>query len=113
MAIETDLQALLSPYVSGRCYPMVAPEKTVKPYITYQVIANVPLVTLDGPCGKERARVQVDVWGDTYATVKGLASQIKAALASSTIINVPLMTQDLYDSETKLYRQLIDIAIWN
>lgn len=111
--IEGDIQALLASLVAGRCYPLVAPESVVKPYITYQVISNVPEVTLEGPCGTERLRIQIDVWGSTYATVKGLETQIKSTMAVSSIVNIPLMTQDLYESEVKTYRQLMEFAIWN
>jgi hypothetical protein len=112
LAVEGDIQTLLAALVSGRCYPLVAPELVVKPYIVYSVISNVPSVSLDGPTDTEQRRIQVDVWGETYASVKGLEVTIKSTMAGSSIVNIPLSTMDLYESETKLFRISMDFSVW-
>lgn len=113
MAVEGDLQTLLAALVSGRAYPMVAPQGVVKPYIIYHVVSNVPSVSLDGPNGTENRRMQVDVWADTYGGAKTLEGQVKAAMAAASIVNVPLSTRDEYESETQLFRVSMDYSVWS
>jgi len=112
LAVEGDLKTLLGTLVSGRCYPLVAPDLTPTPYIVYSVISNIPQTTLDGPTGTENRRVQFDVWGDTYGAVKALEVTVKSTMAASVIRNLPLSTMDMYESETKLYRVTMDYSIW-
>ena len=112
MAAESDIQAVLGALVTGRCYPLLAPANVVKPYITYQVISNVPSVTLDGPTGTENRRLQIDIFDKTYSGVKVLEESAKAAMAIATVTNVPLSTGDLFEGETQLYRVIMDYSIW-
>jgi len=112
-AIETDIQAVLAALVADRCYPLLAPVGVEKPYIVYQVISNTPTVTLDGATGTEDRRVQIDGYATNYAGMKALEESIKTAMADAAFINIPLLTSDLYESETKLYRILMDYTVWN
>lgn len=112
MAIEGDIQTLLSTLVSGRCYPMNAPDKVVCPYITYQVISNVPVVDLGGRNGLENRRVQVDVFDRSYGGVKTLELAVKSAMDTATFKNVPLLFSELYEQDTKIYRVTMDYSIW-
>lgn len=114
MAIEGDIQALLAPLVSGRCYPLVNTSTAiVKPYLTFQVVSNVPTVSLDGPSNLENRRVQIDVWADTYGAAKSLEATIKTTMQGSSFVNIPLLTQDFYEEETKLYRVSMDFSVWS
>ncbi|MFZ5762836.1 MAG: DUF3168 domain-containing protein [Thermodesulfobacteriota bacterium] len=114
MAIEGSIQSVLAATVSGRCYPMVAPDNTDRPYITFQVVSNVPEVSLDGPSGQSRRLVQVDVWGESYASAKGIEQQVAAAMAAATAFkSIPLMSRDLYEDEVKIYRVNMEFSVWN
>lgn len=114
MAIEGQIQALLGALVSGRCYPIVnTSTDIVSPYITFQVVAATPEVTLSGPSGTENMRVQVDVWAETFGGSKLLASQVKAAMQTASFVNVPVMSQDRYEEVTQEYRVSMDYSIWS
>jgi hypothetical protein len=114
MAIEGDIQSLLATLVSGRCYPLVNTSTTIiKPYITYQVVSSVPTVSLDGPSGLENRRTQVDVWADTYGAAKALEIAVKSAMQGAYFVNIPLLAQDFYEEETKLYRVSMDFSVWS
>jgi len=112
LAIEYTIGTLLKTLVSNRAYPLKAPLNVVKPYITFQVVSNVPEVALDGPIGTENRRVQIDAWDDDYPGVKTLEASIKAAMIAATFVNVPLNSMDLDDPETGLYRVTMDYSIW-
>jgi len=113
MAVETIIQTALATTVSGRCYPVVAPDNVAKPYITYQVISNIPTVTHDGATGTENRRMQIDLWCSTYAEQKALETSVKAAMAAAACIKVPISTADLYEPDTKLFRSLMEHLIWS
>lgn len=112
-AIEGDIKALLATLVANRCYAVTPPPSCPKPYIIFQVISNVPDVSLDGPTGLSRRRVQVDAYGDTYEAVKTLEQQIFAAMAGAAFKTVPLVSRDLYEQEVKTFRITMDFSIWS
>jgi hypothetical protein len=112
MAIENDLNVILSPLVSGRCYPLVAPDNAVKPYILFQVIKNSPEMSLDGTNTIDRCKVQIDIYGDSYASIKQLESQVRDTMASANFTNTPLFFKDLYDEDLNLYREQMKYSTW-
>ncbi len=113
MSIELDIQTLLGALVSGRCYPLVAPDSVVKPYITFQVITEKELVVLDGPTGTENKTVQVNVWAKTYGEAKTLKQSIKDVMKTAVFANIPIPGGgDRYEPETQLYGEITDFSVW-
>lgn len=113
MAIEGDVKTLLSTLVSNRCYAVVADGTPTRPYIVFQVITNVPNVLLDGPGGLERRRMQIDVWADNYKSQKAIEALVFSTMEGATFSNIPLMSQDSYEPETKLFRSIMEFSIWS
>lgn len=111
MAVEGDIQALLAPLVSGRCYPLTAPVGTVRPYIIFQVISNPVLNTLEGDAGISERRIQVDVWADSYGAAKGLLKDATAAITGAGHLRMN-DNPDQYDSETEIYGASADFSVW-
>lgn len=112
MPVEGDLQTALGALVSGRAYPVEAPEFCETPYIVYTVISNIPELSLDGPTGAENRRMQIDIWGGSYGAVKALEVAVKAAMAASLIVNVPISIMDGYEPETRLHRVMMEYSVW-
>lgn len=110
--IESDIQALLGALVSGRAYPMTAPDPVTTPYIIFQVITDVRQNHLEGDAGLSVRRFQFDAYGKKYEEAKDLASWIKAAMAASGIVNIHLSSRDLHEQEVQLYRVSMDFTIW-
>ena len=110
--IEETLFTTLSALAGGRVYPLIAPDSPIKPFIIYQNIANTPEVTLANGVPISNTRMQIDCYDKTYAAVKAFAAAVQAAMTSATFTNVPLMNQDLYEQEVKLYRVQLDFSIW-
>ena len=113
MAIEGDIQSILAALVTGRCYPMFAPDPVTKPYIVYQVISDVQESNLDGYAGISNKRIQVDVYSTTYGGSKTLASSVKTSMSNASFSNIHLSSQDLYEQDTQLYRISMDFSIWS
>lgn len=113
MSIEATIQSTLAALVSGRCYPLIAPDNTAKPYITFQVISNVPLMELDEINGTENRRLQVDIFDKTYGGAKTLEDSIKSTLAAAAFVKIPMSSMDLFEDETQLYRISMDYSVWS
>lgn len=110
MSILTDIKTAIGALVSGRCYPLIAPEKPVAPYAVYFQVANAPEVTMETTVPVENTRVQVDVYAKTYAEAQSLADAARSAMLN--LGAVPLLSVDLYEQEVKLYRVAQDFSIW-
>lgn len=113
MAIEGTIQTLLGNLVSGRCYPLVAPDKPTFPYITFQVVSNIPNVTLNGRNATENRRLQIDIWDRSYGGSKTLEGSVKTAMDSAAFVNVPVLYSETYEVDTKVYRVSMDYSIWS
>ncbi len=113
MAIENDIYSVLSPLVGGRVYPLITPEEPTKPYIVYQVVSNVSQVSLSGPTGLSRRRVQVDVYDLTYAGMKGLEPQVESAMAGAAFQGIPILYHEVYEPLVKLFRNIMEFSVWS
>lgn len=127
LAVYTILKdaAAVSALVGSRIYPLKAPAKVVKPYVTYQRISGNRWRSFDGPTGTAQPRIQVDAYATTYAAAKGLADAIRRTLdgyAGSVattsgpvrIGGISLMTdRDLFedDIDPALYRVSMDFMV--
>ncbi|WP_025917674.1 DUF3168 domain-containing protein [Herminiimonas sp. CN] len=110
MSIETSISAALSALVAGRVYPAGSvPATPTAPYIVYQSITDRPENTLSSGVIKRNKRVQIDGYAGTYAAMKTLETGIQAAMPS---IGTELMTQNLYEPDTKLNRTLQEYSCW-
>ena len=114
--IEADLvahlkaDATLTALIGTRIYPLTAPQNVVKPYATYRVIGNKGNQCLQGGVYQKDKRFQIDCWSLTYSNVKAISEAVVNSLVgfkASNNINV----MDGYESETLLYRQIIDFNL--
>lgn len=115
MSLEASLYDLLSPLVSGRVYPDVAPTNTARPYITYQQIGGEsPWFVGRALPSKRNAEVQVNVWGTTRSAASALALQVESTLVAATSIDahpVGALVAD-YDDDLGLYGTRQDFSVW-
>lgn len=102
--------ATLNTLINGRIYPLVAPQNVAKPYMTYRVITGLKLQCMSGTIYQGDFRFQIDVWGLTYSNVKAISEAVKNALVGFMDSNNINITDD-YESETQLFRQIIDFKI--
>ncbi len=105
--IEKDLyQALKN--VTANVYPMFLPEDAVYPAITYQVIYDGTNQAFNsGNYMSRDVRFQVDVFSKSYSEAKSLKEQIVNEVIGLNAGSIS--SQDIYEDEIKLHRQLIDL----
>ena len=114
-SVQEQLVAQLASVVSGRLYPMVAPDGAVKPYLVYQRITNTVNNVLAGNGNPpiENTRFQIDVWADSYGSAQATAGAVKAAMLAWGVQNVQILEADQYEAQTHLYRVLMDYSVWS
>jgi hypothetical protein len=80
---DSGVQALAQTgAAAARLYWVHAPQGVAKPYATLFKVAGLRDTPLSGPNGFQQSRVQVDCYGLTYASAKGLARAIEAAVGA-------------------------------
>ena len=116
MTIEADIFTALKGLVGNRCFPDFAPLSTARPYITYVQIGGEALNYIDDtlPNGKQ-GRFQLNVWGDTRASVSALMLQVEAAMIQATAFQArPLSApSSAYDHDSLVYGSMQDFNIFS
>lgn len=116
MTIEAEIYSALKGLVSNRCFPDFAPLSTARPYITYAQIGGEAIGYLDNtvPDGKI-GRFQINVWGDTRASVSALMLQVEAAMIQATAFQArPLSAPSSdYDHDSLVYGAMQDFSVFS
>lgn len=123
MSFETDLKAhlqndaVISAIVAERIFPVVVPQNTPVPAITYTHVFGQPENSLDGfTSGLTRYAMQIDIWCATNLKAIELALAVRdrlnvaAATFRTVITDLPALEE--YEAETKRYRKSIGVACW-
>lgn len=96
------------PQVGDKVFPLVAPQKTTAPYITFQRISSLDTGTIGGTESLDMGRFQIKVFAKTYKESVVVAEAVKTAMSGKG--NKSMHTED-YESETLLHVQLLDYIL--
>ncbi len=94
--------------VSNRIYMNKATQGATRPYIVINLISKPT-----GPMGTTPARIQLDIYGDSYGAVKDVSVAVATAIRSFTggFANYRANEIEQYDGEANLFRVIIDVMI--
>lgn len=123
MSFEADLKAHLqgnaaiAAIVSDRIYPVIRPERADVPAITYQAPPPDQVSHLGGRSATLRNyRLQVDLWARAHSQVVELDAAVRSrmdtAAATFRAVLLPGSGLEDYESETKLYRRVLEFSCW-
>jgi len=79
--------------------PMATAQAAARPCITYQRISTVPVVGSTGHESSMQARLQLDIWSDTYVAAKQIATAAREALRGFQSSGPPVIDMTHLDSE--------------
>lgn len=116
MSVESDLYDALKGLVGNRVFPDIAPFDTPRPYITYQQLGGRVINYTDPSLpDKQNGEFQINVWGDTRASVAALMLQVDAALrGAAAFVARPLAAPvSRHEPELERYGALQDFSIWS
>jgi len=73
--------ATVSSLVSDRIYPQILPQAATFPAITYNQVSGVRVSNLsEGPAGKCRRRITINLWAETELAAYALADAVRQSL---------------------------------
>jgi hypothetical protein len=110
MVADVDVNAL----IAGRIYTEVAPEGTAVPYVIQALINEGRLVVLEGGAATQNPnRVQLDCYDDNFDDALDLSNKMETAIVGAGTFAVgELSRQTNYDTQTRLYRIMLDVSLW-
>jgi hypothetical protein len=79
--MEETLTGLLTSVAGGRRYWVRAPQGAPLPHIVLNRVSGIRDYHLRGASGLVESRVQVDCYGETYASVRAVARAVVAAVS--------------------------------
>lgn len=100
MTIESDVHAAIVT-ASPRVHAVLAPLRTVRPYVTVQNIGGDPTYYLDRSAADKRViRLLVKTWANSKAEAVALARQVEVAMMTATAFTARVESELLDDVET-------------
>lgn len=117
MTIESDVHAAIAA-VCPRVYPVLAPIRAIRPYVTVQNVGGRPIYAMDRVAADKRElRLFIKAWANSKPDALALIRQIEAALMAvpmSTFI-ARVESEPLDDVETGaepwLYSELQEFVV--
>lgn len=114
----------LTALTSTRVYWNHAPQNVAKPYIVMYRVSGNRDMKMTGATGLVESMVQIDCFGTTYASAKGVARQVETRLSgyagtqSSIIFDVCILIaeRDGFEPDASpddLHRVSLDFTIWH
>jgi len=119
MTFEADLKqhvngdAGIAALIADRMTPLIAPQGTLKPYITYQRINGAPTNDLDGTDGGLIAiRCQIDCYAASFDGARTLAELVRTRLQTpaTTFCALTNFDQDFFEDDVRLFRTALDCS---
>lgn len=119
--LEQGLTALvaadstLASLIGTRFYPVLVPEGTAYPCVSYQEVSAVSGYTFSTETTEKR--MQFDVWATSYASAKTVAKALRALLDGYTgtltdgtkvLGSFRVLELDEYEPDTRTYRVIAD-----
>lgn len=110
-----------SPFTPGtRVRPILLPEGSSYPAISYSVVASTPLTSMDGVNALQTKRFQIDCWGKNPVQAKTLAKAVhflldgfRGTLSEGSVITSCLPNQDVdtFEYDPQAFRILLDFNV--
>jgi hypothetical protein len=111
LALAED--AAVAALVGSRIFRVVAPQGTAYPLVVFRGSGGSDQHTLAGVSSLRNTRVEVEIIGETYASVKDLQTKVEAALVASDVLGAsPHEPVGDYDDTLGMFFVAQDFSIW-
>lgn len=92
--------------VAGRVHPVILPQGTTYPALTYSLVSDPRDQDLEGPTGLIEARYQISAWSTSYSDAKAAADEARVALDGfSGVMGVHEVARIAYEGGVDLFDQ--------
>ena len=108
-----DTYAGLTALIDDRNYIVKLPQQPTYPNTVLSYSRDI-INNLSGESSLEHAEIQIDCRALTYANVRAVVIQIKAALSSATAFkSLCILDEDLnFDDDIETYRTTLRFSVW-
>lgn len=116
MSLVTRVFSLLNGATEAgvKVYPMVVPDQTRAPFITYQRISWISEDVLDGSnVDLVNTRLQLDIFAPSYLKAAAISEQVEALMMGGFDQIVSIQSQETYEAAVDLYRVIAEYSIWH
>ena len=119
--ITSDAQ--INTQIAGRMYPGILPQGNDVPAIIYNRISTDRLKIMQGPAAYSDARIQLDIYSESYKTTKILANRVRHLLdyydgrVGGTELKAVFIegeghsVEEDAETEQRLYRATLDLSV--
>lgn len=111
--------ASIASLVGTRIFPVIIPEQTTYPCISFQTISDRGITTLNNDLPTLNfKRIQINIWSETYGNCKVLEERIKTIVYTQnsnadSIQGKVESVRDTNDKELKIFSTSLDILTSN
>lgn len=110
LSADANVEAL----VNTRIFPVVMPQGSVLPAITYHETANSPVNTLAGKTGLENPTFAINSWATSHKTANTLSKAVSSAMDGVRTFRALLINEiDVYDPEIDVFAKAQTYSCWN
>lgn len=113
---EADVYPLIKHLASGQVYPYIAPQKQdgsgpaiLPPWVVFSLPSNVTDDVLDGQAATA-SMLQIDVYARTIDEARAIRREVRALIAPLSPVQMNEITG--FESDTSLYRALLEVQVW-
>ena len=94
--------------LSNKIYPVIAPDNSQKPYLTFRVVSDFAEYTLDGDVGQGNKTIQISVIFEDYLQADSIAETVEQEIAKwpDTEPFIQVITKTGY---SELYDEIFNI----
>ena len=115
LSTHAGLTALIGTAPAVRLFPVIMPQGTDKPAVTYQLISSPREVASVADPGMVRSRYQFTAWAETNLAARNVIKQVRLALerySSGIMANAFIETEyDVFDEAAILYGRGLDVIV--
>lgn len=127
LAADSGIAAL----VSTRIYQEVGPTSATMPYITWQIISDVPEGHMTAECGIARKVVQFDLFASTDSACNALEDELRNSIDGLAGVTMGASGETIYlrscrklnsfqrvippsdGSQSRIYRRMAEYSFWH
>lgn len=112
--LNQDIQTLLATLApaGGVFYGLNTAQPVAYPYIVWVRTASDPNVSMRGQSTLQNTNIQIDLYSRAVDQLVALETALEVAFAAWPVQNVPTLSFDMPDPETRAYRTVKEYSVW-
>lgn len=106
-------QPAITALIGTRSYPVILPTAPTLPALTFQIVGSSSYQTLTS-AGMQRIRLQIDCWGQSYASAVTLRDAVVTSLdgyQDQDLQMLLLSKVDYFEKDALQYRALVEFYV--